>query len=106
VDLNALPELRMCPRCGRGYLRPAAVWFGEALPEDIWEEAVSEAQTCDAMLVIGTSGQVQPAAGLVEWAAGAGARIVVVNLEAGPLDDYAAVALHGRAAEVVPALVD
>jgi len=106
VDLNSPPNLRMCLECGAGYLRPGVVWFGESLPEDVWEESQQAARECDAMLVVGTSGQVQPAASLVERAAGARAKIVVVNLEGGLLDEYATAALHGRAAEVVPRIVD
>jgi NAD-dependent deacetylase len=57
------------------------------------------------MLVVGTSGEVYPAANLVRLAARKGARVVIVNLEPGPWDQLVDVAIHGRAADVIPQLV-
>jgi NAD-dependent deacetylase len=105
IDLANLPPLRNCPTCG-DYLRPAVVWFGESLDPAIWRAAQQACQSADAMLVVGTSGQVHPAAGLVDLASRNGARIIVVNLDPGPFDDDVDVALHGRAAEIVPRLVE
>jgi NAD-dependent deacetylase len=114
VDVRNLPPLRPCPRCRARvagaevppWLRPAVVWFGESLDPRIWRAAEEACESADAMLVVGTSGEVYPAANLVRLAARNGARIVVVNLEAGPWDQLVDVALHGRAAEIVPQLVD
>ena len=36
-------------------LRPDVVWFGEALPQDVWKNAIKEASTCDVMIIVGTS---------------------------------------------------
>ena len=47
-------------------LRPHIVWFGEEVP--MIERAVNEIQTADAVIVIGTSLQVYPAAGLISYA--------------------------------------
>lgn len=52
-----------CTHCG-GYVRPGVVWFGEAMPEQPFSQAEELVDTCDAMLVIGTSGVVRPAADL------------------------------------------
>jgi len=103
VDLHNLPTLRPCPTC-QSLLRPAVVWFGEALDPQVWSASLAATRSADAFVVIGTSGEVYPAAGLVERAASSGARVIVVNLEPGPLDELATVALHGRAADVVPQL--
>lgn len=103
IDFHPLPPLRPCPRCGQ-LLRPAVVWFGEALDPRIWAAAERAAREADVMLVVGTSGAVRPAAGLVELAARR-AQIVVVDPEVGSLDALAAVSLRGRAAEVVPRIV-
>ncbi|CAI9429451.1 NAD-dependent deacetylase [Candidatus Ornithobacterium hominis] len=46
-----------------GQLRPHIVWFGEAVPQ--MQKAIEEAQKADILLIIGTSLQVYPAAGLV-----------------------------------------
>lgn len=54
------------PRCNCGaLLRPDVVWFGEMLPAGALERAVEEIEKADLLLVIGTSGIVQPAASLV-----------------------------------------
>jgi NAD-dependent deacetylase len=92
------------PRCGTcGNLRrPAVVWFGEMLPMQVLAEAEAAAQSCDLMLVVGTSGMVYPAAGLARLEAG---HVVIVNPEATDLDDAAHVVLRGRAAEVLPQLL-
>jgi len=50
-----------------GYqLRPAIVWFGEAVP--MMEQAVAEVLLADIFLVVGTSLVVYPAAGLLHYA--------------------------------------
>lgn len=59
-------ELKMGDKCEKGYqLRPHVVWFGEAVTA--MEEAVQIAQTADIFVVIGTSLNVYPAAGLVDY---------------------------------------
>jgi NAD-dependent deacetylase len=68
VDLGEPPPLRRCPRCG-AYLRPAVVWFGEALPPVVWQEAQQLCTALDCLVVVGTSATVYPAAGLIEQAA-------------------------------------
>ncbi|HEA22468.1 hypothetical protein LCGC14_2004930 [marine sediment metagenome] len=47
-------------------LRPHIVWFGEAVP--LLEEAATKVQLADIVIIIGTSMQVYPAAGLVNFA--------------------------------------
>lgn len=53
-----------CAHCG-GEVRPGVVWFGEMLDDTVWQQAQERIATCDLLLVVGTSGVVQPAAGLV-----------------------------------------
>jgi NAD-dependent deacetylase len=53
-----------CVHCG-GWVRPSVVWFGEALPTPAIDEARARIARADLLLVVGTSGVVQPAAGLV-----------------------------------------
>lgn len=61
--------LPSCPDCG-GPLRPGVVWFGEELPRLVWGEAMRAVRECDLCLVVGTSAQVYPAAGLIDLAGG------------------------------------
>ncbi|MHA7100767.1 SIR2 family NAD-dependent protein deacylase [Roseivirga pacifica] len=59
-------ELNLGDLCEKGsQLRPNIVWFGEAVP--MMEEAIHFAQQADIFLVVGTSLQVYPAAGLVQY---------------------------------------
>jgi len=99
-----LPELPpRCSECG-GLERPAVVWFGEMLPQDVVAEAWNATQSCDVFLVVGTSAVVYPAAGLVEVAAAHGARILEFNPEASALAHLAHVAVRGPAGVTLPAV--
>jgi len=53
-----------CPK--NAQMRPHIVWFGEAVPA--MEDAIEITQTADFVVVIGTSLQVYPAAGLMHYA--------------------------------------
>ena len=89
--------------CG-GLLRPAVVWFGEALPRAALESAVEAARHCQAFFSIGTSGLVQPAAALAYAAKNQGAVLVEINLEPTDVSSYADASLYGHAGDVMPAL--
>jgi NAD-dependent deacetylase len=93
-----------CASCGN-LVRPAVVWFGEMLPGAAIERAQRLALLCEAMLVVGTSGAVWPAAGLAGLARRAGASIVIVNPEPSEIDAEADCLLRGRAAELLPRLL-
>jgi len=60
-------DIKIGDKCEKGsQLRPHIVWFGEAVPEISRAQAVI--QQADIVIIVGTSMQVYPAAGLVEWA--------------------------------------
>jgi NAD-dependent deacetylase len=61
-------QIAIGDKCEKGsQLRPHIVWFGEAVPAI--EEATSITESADVFMVIGTSLQVYPAAGLLHYAA-------------------------------------
>ncbi|MCX6236944.1 MAG: NAD-dependent deacylase [Bacteroidia bacterium] len=61
------PEMNMGDKCGKGsQLRPHIVWFGEEVPA--MAEAVPIVESADYLCVIGTSLNVYPAAGLINYA--------------------------------------
>jgi NAD-dependent deacetylase len=91
-----------CQSC-RNMRRPAVVWFGEMLPSEALDSAEAAARDCDLMLVVGTSGVVYPAAGLARMAAG---KVVIVNPEPTELDDAADAVLRGKAAQLLPQLLE
>ena len=75
-------------RCGGAY-KPDITFFGEALPEDAFTKAQSLAIRADVMLVLGTSLTVFPAAGLPSLTLQKGGKVIIVNAQPTPLDDYA-----------------
>lgn len=77
-----------CRECG-GVLKPATVMFGESLDPVVLGEAVAVSKACEVFVAVGTSLQVQPAAGLAGVAVDHGARLIVVNAEPTPYDDLA-----------------
>jgi NAD-dependent deacetylase len=100
---HPLPELP--PRCECGaLLRPDVVWFGEGLSSEALQAAFQAAQSCRVMLVVGTSGVVEPAASLPRIAKGSGARVVEVNLEPTPISRTADETILGPAAVELPRL--
>jgi NAD-dependent protein deacetylase/lipoamidase len=93
-----------CPRCG-DLIRPDVVWFGESLPHAAITRAFEVAGRCDAMLVVGTSGVVQPAASVPVRALQSGAFLIDVNPEPDELSSMAHAFLQGRGGGVLPILV-
>jgi len=104
ISLDSLPPF--CPAC-RGLLKPDAVFFGESIPTAALLQAHVDAQQCEVMLVIGTSGLVEPAAGLPFLAQKNGACIIEINPESTVLTDSVTdIFLEGKAEEILPLLVD
>jgi len=93
-----------CARCG-GPVRPDVVWFGEDLAARDLHRALDACVSADVVLVVGTSGLVEPAASLAFAALDAGARVVEVNPEPTPLTDWAHDVLAGAAGVVLPEVV-
>jgi len=102
--LRAGEEDPPCRRCG-GVLKSTTISFGQSLDPDVLQAGVEAATDCDVLLAVGSSLQVQPAAGLVALAAGAGAAVVVVNAQPTPYDGLAAAVVREAISDVLPALV-
>lgn len=94
-----------CKRCG-ATLRPDVVWFGEDLPRLALETARAAFTACDVALIVGTSGLVQPAAGLASVAKRGGAVVIEVNPLETALTTLADYALRGASSELLPALLE
>jgi len=78
-DLDPLETLPpACAACG-DRMRPDIVWFGEPLPVEAWADAQEAARSAEVYLVVGTSAEVYPAAGLALIAADAGAAVFEIN---------------------------
>ena len=94
-----------CNECG-GVLKPSMVMFGEMLPPEPMKRAAVWAHDSDAVLVIGSTLSIYPAASVVAKTVRRGKPLVIVNQGEIDHDDLAAVRLDGPAGTVVPALVD
>ncbi len=75
TEYSNLPPL--C-KCGN-ILRPDVVWFGEGLPQDVWQEAIIHANSCDIMVIAGTSLVVSPANTLPIYAKQNNAMLIEIN---------------------------
>jgi len=93
-----------CATCG-AFLRPDVVWFEEMLPAAALDRAEDIARRCDALLVVGTSAEVYPAAALPYAAKRRGAIVVEINPLPTDLSDSVDQTLRGPAGVVLPALV-
>lgn len=99
-----IPILPACETCG-ALVRPHIVWFGESLNPAEIQRCTEVLQSCDVLLVIGTSGMVYPAAGFASVAKQAGATVVEINLDETPQSNLVDLTLRGRAKDLVPQLL-
>jgi NAD-dependent deacetylase len=94
----------VCLVCG-GIQKAATISFGQQLNVEVLRAAQRAAQQCDLLLAVGTTLQVQPAAGLAQVAVAAGARLVIVNSDPTPYDGIASALLREPIGETLPRLV-
>jgi NAD-dependent deacetylase len=87
----------------KGLVRPNIVLFNDAMAEPDWSQACEDAQWCEVMLVVGTSGQVLPAAMLPHTVLSRGRPVIEINPAA---QEFPGLWLSGKAAEVMPRLVE
>lgn len=83
--------------CG-GIIRPDIVLYEEPLDEDILEKAIRYIREAEVLIVGGTSLNVYPAAGLINYYKGD--RLALVNLSETPYDSYADLVIHEKIGEV------
>ncbi len=101
-EIDLVQDIPFCPEC-RGVLRPNVVWFGE-IPYHL-DRINTLVSQCDYFIVVGTSGVVYPAAGLLQLAKYTGAETIGINLEK-PENIYSIDYFYqGKAGEILPKLV-
>lgn len=95
------------PRCGScgALLRPGVVWFGEQIPAAALTASLSMLETCDLLLVAGTSSVVQPSASFAFAVAARGGTVIEVNLEETPISEAARYSFRGKSGELLPKIV-
>lgn len=90
--------------CG-GLLRPSVVWFGESIPQDIWQESIKLLSSADTAIICGTSGVVWPAAAIPEVAGDYGVKTVEINLEITPITPIVDVRILSSGGRILPEIV-
>ena len=101
IEEGAIPT---CPACG-GILKPNVILFGEALPVQALMAAKRAANTCDLMMVAGSSLEVAPASDLPMLAVTRQAHLIIINREPTYLDHQGAAVFHDDVDQVLPEIV-
>ena len=98
---------KLPPKCNscNNILRPDVVWFGEPLPQDIWNQAIFEANSCDVMIIAGTSLVVSPANTLPVYAKQNNALLVEINPEETIMSSEVNLSLKMTSAIALPNLI-
>ena len=95
-EANACKGVPYCT-CG-GVVRPDVVLYEEQLNNHILTESVRYISECDMLIIGGTSLNVYPAAGLVNYYKGK--KLVLINKQATPYDKYANLIINDKIGEV------
>lgn len=101
---KSFEELPPKCKCGK-ILRPDVVWFGEGLPQDVWSDAITHTQSCDVMIIVGTSLVVSPANTLPLYAKQNGAVLIEVNPEKTVMSSDMDLSVREKSAIALPELV-
>lgn len=87
-------------RCECGsFIRPNIVFYGEGLPDGIFDRAAKYVSNSDVFIVAGTSLNVYPAAYLMNYYQGN--KCILINLQSTPYDTFADIVLHEKCGEVL-----
>ncbi len=93
------------PKCNCGnILRPDVVWFGEPLPQDVWNNAIQEASLCDIMIIAGTSLVVSPANTLPVYAKQNNALLIEINPEETIMSNQMDLSIRDSSSNIIPKL--
>ncbi len=94
-----------CPECN-ATLKPDVILFGEQLPQKAWFTAQSAARHCDLMLVVGSSLEVLPVAGLPMQTLDRGGHLIIINQTHTYLNVRADVVFTEDASALLPILAE
>ncbi len=88
------------PRCEcGGIIKPDVVLYGENLDDRTVTGALAAIESCDTLIIGGTSLTVYPAAGFIRYFSGR--NLVLINMSATPYDSRADLAIHDKVGEVL-----
>ena len=101
TEFSEIPPL--C-KCGN-ILRPDVVWFGESLPQDVWQKAIIFSSQCDLMIITGTSLVVSPANTLPIYAKQNNAILIEINPEKTEMSSEMDLVIRNTSANALPKFV-
>jgi len=101
TEFSEIPPL--C-KCGN-ILRPDVVWFGESLPQDVWQKAIIFSSQCDLMIIAGTSLVVSPANTLPIYAKQNNAKLIEINPEKTEMSSEMDLIIRNTSARALPEFV-
>lgn len=104
LPLVAASGVPRCTGCD-SVLKPDVVFFGELMPVEQMERASELAKSAGLLLVVGSSLEVYPVAGLPQETLEAGGRLAILNRDPTPYDSRADVKVAGSAGEVLSEVV-
>ena len=99
VPLDVIPPT--CIKCNE-MTRPNVVWFGEIIPMSAIDKCILAIESCEVMIIVGTSGIVEPAASMGMMANRLGKIVIEINTGVTPgtgLYDYS---INGKSGEILP----
>ena len=102
IERGTIPR---CPECS-AILKPDVILFGEQLPQKTLSEARIEVAKCDLLVVIGSSLEVLPVAGLPLQALEHGAHLIIINNSPTYLNTRADLAFTENVASIVPSIAE
>lgn len=102
--IKADESIPVCPECG-GRIKSDVVLFNEPVADDLLEEATLLAESCDILLILGSSLSVFPANQIPLLARKAGARLIFINKDPTFYDKYATLRLLGNLGTYLPMII-
>ena len=105
VEASADFRVPSCQKC-KGLLKPDVVFFGESVPTQTVEYAMASVLRSEALLVAGTSLQVNSGLRFARQAHRSGIDVVIVNLGPTKADDLAIAKIEANTSLVLGALLD
>ena len=101
LDDLTIGETPYCPLC-HGLIKPDVVLYDEALDQSAIHHAILMIQQCDTLIIIGTSLNVYPAAGFIQYFTGS--TMVLINKSSTPMDQIADILIHDDIIHVIDAI--
>ena len=104
-ELNLSDVVSLCDDC-HAVLKPDFIFFGEGIPKDAYQKSFQAAQKADVVIIIGSTGEVFPAADVPNFAKNNGAKIIEINPKKSSFtNSITDIFLQGKASEVMQELL-